>query len=305
MRKRVSKSASQELTFLAALERIHADVDISKIGEIQDWSRAVRGKFHGTSVKATLLSPDPMAILRRWHARDTRGSSTENVSGALLPMPSANTATYGNLQYSQMAIPQLIAVCKSESSEEAWSEFVRRFQPLITGVITKIVHRFGSVSSELVHDLSQEVYLRLCSENFRALKSIEFRHEAALLGLLKVIAVNTAMDHFRSAEFRRGGGKALESDLVSPESVPSPNASIEPEKRMFLEEIDRALKTLSHQPNFKRDYAIFWLYYRNGLTAKAISDLPDVKLTVKGVESILHRLARHIRGAFLKDKKGS
>jgi RNA polymerase sigma-70 factor (ECF subfamily) len=119
------------------------------------------------------------------------------------------------------------------------------------------------------------------------------------------VAANTALDYFRRGASQRAAGRAPEAGGFSPEFVSSRGASTEPERKIFLEEIDRALKALSHLPNFERDYSIFWLYYRNGLTAKAISSLPDVKLTVKSVESILYRWTRYIRGAFLKDKKSS
>jgi len=42
--------------------------------------------------------------------------------------------------------------------------------------------------------------------------------------------------------------------------------------------------------------SIFWLYYEQGYSAKEISLLPSMGLTVKGVESTLQRLTR-----FLKD----
>src|SRR4051812_3854788 len=47
MSKGASEKVSLELAFLEALDSIHADVDTSDIAEIHDWSRAVRGKFHG------------------------------------------------------------------------------------------------------------------------------------------------------------------------------------------------------------------------------------------------------------------
>jgi RNA polymerase sigma-70 factor, ECF subfamily len=40
---------------------------------------------------------------------------------------------------------------------------------------------------------------------------------------------------------------------------------------------------------------IFWLYYRDGLTARAIAQLPGIRLSVKGVESTIHRLTRRVR----------
>jgi len=47
------------------------------------------------------------------------------------------------------------------------------------------------------------------------------------------------------------------------------------------------LATQAAEPNYIRDCAIFWLYYRQGLTAKAIAQLPDIGLTVKGVEKYI------------------
>src|SRR5207245_1917998 len=115
--KRVTEAASLELAFLAALDSIHADVDISEIAEIQDWSRAVRGKFHGAAVKdASDLSK------RSPNATGERGPSSRGVSGAVLGA-SDNMASHGSVQYSQMAIPHLIAACTSESNETAWHEF--------------------------------------------------------------------------------------------------------------------------------------------------------------------------------------
>src|SRR6476646_3666527 len=89
MSKRVSEKVSLELTLLAALDGVHADVDLSEIAEIQDWSRAVRGKFHGATVKdASDLSNPP-------------GSSSKDVR-VVLSAPS-NVASHGKVQYSKMA----------------------------------------------------------------------------------------------------------------------------------------------------------------------------------------------------------
>jgi RNA polymerase sigma-70 factor (ECF subfamily) len=40
---------------------------------------------------------------------------------------------------------------------------------------------------------------------------------------------------------------------------------------------------------------IFWLYYEQGMTAKAIAALPSINLTSKGVESAISRLTRLVR----------
>jgi RNA polymerase sigma-70 factor (ECF subfamily) len=308
MSKDVSEKVSLELTLLAALDSVHADVDTSEIAEIHDWSRAVRGKFYGASVRKpsrfSRLKAGLLPALRRRTAVDAPGPSSKGIRGATLGA-SGNVASHGNVQYSQMAIPQLIAVGISESSEEAWSEFVRRSQPRIRAAISKAVRRFGNVSHDLVDDLTQNVYLKLCANNFRALRNVEILQENAFLGFLKVVAAHTVEDYFRSAAaFRTGAAREpewLEADHVLP--APNSVASSELERGILLEKIDTILSTLSHEPNFARDRTIFWLYYRQGLPAKEIAALPDIKLSVKGVESVLLRLTRQIRSALASKTK--
>ncbi|HZE82002.1 MAG TPA: sigma-70 family RNA polymerase sigma factor [Candidatus Polarisedimenticolia bacterium] len=309
MSKGVSEKASLELTFLAALDSIHADVDTSEIAEIQDWTGAVRGKFYGASIKEpshlSRLKAGLLSALSRPIAANASLPSSGGALGA-----SGSMASHGSVQYSQMAIPQLIAVCTSEASEAAWREFIRRSQPLIATVIAKAVRRFGNASHTLVDDLSQDVYLKLCKDNFRALKIVEILHENAFLGFLKAVATHTAQDYFRSAAAFKAGAahelEAPEADLVFMEHGSSRDASPELEREILLKEIDTILKTLEHEPNFERDHAIFWLYYSQGLTAREIAALPDVKLSVKGVESTLLRLTRQIRVALTqKGEKGS
>ena len=307
MSKRASEKVSLELAFLEALDGVHADVDTSEIAEIQDWSRAVRGKFYGASIKEPSRSPNPQVSLPPALRNPISTNAPGYSSGAILDA-SGDMASHGSGQYSHMAIAQLVAVCTSESSEAAWSEFVRRFRPLIAGVIAKVVRQYRKVSADLVDDLIQEAFLKLCKDSLRALRSLATAHdESVFWGFLRVVATHTAQDYFRSAASdRRGAGEALEADRVFMEHGLSGAAFPEIEREILLEEIDRILKTHKHEPNFERDHAIFWLYYSQGLTAKAIAALPGIKLSVKGVESTLFRLTRQIRSALThRPKKGS
>jgi hypothetical protein len=67
------------------------------------------------------------------------------------------------------------------------------------------------------------------------------------------------------------------------------------EREILLKEIDDCLKACSEGPDQERDCLIFWLYYRQGLSAKGIASLPTVGLTAKGVESAIFRLTRLVR----------
>ena len=67
------------------------------------------------------------------------------------------------------------------------------------------------------------------------------------------------------------------------------------ERQVLLKEIDRCLETCSEGPDKERDRLIFWLYYQQGMSAKAIAALPTVGLGAKGVESAILRLTRLVR----------
>jgi DNA-directed RNA polymerase specialized sigma24 family protein len=64
---------------------------------------------------------------------------------------------------------------------------------------------------------------------------------------------------------------------------------------ILLKEVDDALCASLSGEGQVRDRTIFLLYYRYGLTASAIARLPSILLTVKGVESVIHRLTRLVR----------
>jgi DNA-directed RNA polymerase specialized sigma24 family protein len=109
-----------------------------------------------------------------------------------------------------------------------------------------------------------------------------------LHGFLKVVAANLVEDYFRKKELPSDG----EEDM---EVVPAPPGPLPPDKRILIQEVETCLQQLADEPNFARDSKIFWLYYRDGYTAQAISQLPDIGLTVKGVESTLLRLIKWLR----------
>jgi RNA polymerase sigma-70 factor (ECF subfamily) len=53
-----------------------------------------------------------------------------------------------------------------------------------------------------------------------------------------------------------------------------------------------------------RDRHIFWLYYRHGLSTKAIASIQAIALTQKGVESVIQRLTVGIRRHIIQSAMG-
>ena len=190
----------------------------------------------------------------------------------------------------ETSIRDLLQLCLSSDEQEQWGEFVRRTQPLIASVIINTVRGWRTPAPSLVDDLIQDTYVKLFANDKKALRAIKNEYENTIFGYLKVIASNVVRDHFRQPV-----NKADEIELSDAALPPGPQ---DRERLEFLhkkEEIKGILNTLSASETYQRDVAIFWLFYEQGYTAKEISLLPSFGLTVKGVEAVLFRLARHAR----------
>ena len=106
------------------------------------------------------------------------------------------------------------------------------------------------------------------------------------LAYVRTIATNLVIDNLR--------GKKVIFEELDP-SLRDPQPGVRPELEL-TDTIDRHIEVCSGT-NARRDRRIFWLYYRSGLTSKAIAALPQIGLQQKGVESLLLRLCRCIRRA--------
>lgn len=197
----------------------------------------------------------------------------------------------------ELSAQELVQLCLNHNQKAAWEEFVRRYQPPIACAVRKSARRWIMPTPALVDDLVHDTYVKLFANDFRALREFDFQHENAVFGFLKTVASNVVIDHFRGEwNGKRGGGReTVNLDDVAT-FVPSSSSSVrQADHEIAMREADEILKSLASEPNFVRDYCIFWLYYRHGFTAKAISKLPSIGLTVKGVESTLLRLTKLVR----------
>lgn len=196
-----------------------------------------------------------------------------------------------------LSVKELLSYCLETQDPEAWTELERRTQRLIAGVIYRCVSRRISPKPDLVDDLVQNTYLKLCTNNFKALRNFSFKDDHGFFGFLKVVASNVVEDYFRIVHSKKHNEGREEEDINEGRTaVCSRSNSLESADFAILcEQIDRCLLELASEPNFARDRSIFWLYFRQGLTAKAISQLPGIKLSTKGVESTLLRLTRYVK----------
>jgi len=156
-------------------------------------------------------------------------------------------------------------------------------------------------------DLVQETYLKLCVDRCRLLGEFAAQHPDSILGYIKTIASNVVHDYFKARHsLKRGAGRDRESmenidASASSESLGSPEAM---ERQLLMKQIDEYLAACAAGPDEERDRMIFWLYYQQGVTAKAIAALPGVELTAKGIESAILRLTRCVREQIVNSRSG-
>ena len=175
--------------------------------------------------------------------------------------------------------------------------FIARFQPLIASSVLRVVRGYGVSDPSLVDDLIQETYLRLCKDNCRSLREFESRHDEAIFGFLKVTATNIARDYFRAraTEKRRA---EVEAKVDDPEPWIS---SRDVEQSVLMSELNSHLAASESE----RDRTIFWLYYRQGFTAKDIAQMIGGELSESGVESCIYRITRTLRDTVARFGEGA
>lgn len=198
-----------------------------------------------------------------------------------------------------MPVRELIRACAAGNDGAAWEEFVTRFQRPISLSIARIASKWGKDPALYVDDLLQEVYCKLWADKCRLLSQFAQEHsDDAVLGYIKTIAINVAHDHFKSLQSQKhGGGETdqMAEDFDPPAHSGSFGHSEAMDREVFLKQVDAQLRGCASGANQERDRLIFWFYYLQGMSAKAIAALATIKLTAKGVEAVIFRLTRCVR----------
>jgi len=196
-----------------------------------------------------------------------------------------------SMDYQGLSIDELVRECAKHSCVECWQEFIRRFNRLIASVVIRCCHDWQDARPEVIEDLIQQTYLKLCANDYAVLRRYQPRHENSFLGYLKVVTANVAYDHFRKEHPIDD-----KTDELDPDQGRSDNSG---EDEIFFHQVDNILRQRGNGPQERKERGIFWLYYRHGMTAKEIASIPGINLTVKGVESCIFRLTAYIKKRLL------
>jgi RNA polymerase sigma-70 factor (ECF subfamily) len=201
------------------------------------------------------------------------------------------------------ALLRLLDDCLADTSADAparWEQFVSRIHGLIAGAVVRTLRQsVDAPPRALVDDLVQDTYVKLCADNLAALRRFRGGRPEALVAYLRAVACSVTRDYLRAeVTAKRGAGRvdALDETAAAIADAPASDESLD--RQLLFAQLDRWLTTEGDAATGRRDRWIFWLYYRHGLTAKAIAAIPAVGLTAKGVESTIHRLTRAARAVF-------
>jgi RNA polymerase sigma-70 factor (ECF subfamily) len=118
--------------------------------------------------------------------------------------------------------------------KRSWDNFVRRYAALIVAAVRGVASASGDVE-----DLTQEVFVRLCKDNYRLLRTYDATR-ASLSTWITIVARSTARDGLRrrrpdSVPIDAVPEKHLKVDAVEPqEKLKLPEALLSPRQREIL-----------------------------------------------------------------------
>ena len=192
---------------------------------------------------------------------------------------------------------KLVRICAYSAKAPEWEQFVRAVTPAVLLSARRIGEIWGDSSVATVHEILQEVFVKLCEDDRRVLREFEDRGLESFFKLIRLVTASVGTDHFRRSRAEKRGGRsnsvALEPaaqqtdilDLKATQSVELPS---------LIAQLD-GLLLLYPEKVSRRDRSLFWLHYSQGMPAEAISRIPSIGLSAKGVESAILRLTRLLR----------
>src|SRR5689334_89996 len=104
-----------------------------------------------------------------------------------------------------MSVEELIRACAISNDGAAWEEFVGRFHRPVSISIVRVAQKWGAIPQQVVDDLVQETYLKICADQCRSLLNFSTLHPEAVAGYVRTIALNVANDHFKALHSKKRG----------------------------------------------------------------------------------------------------
>ena len=110
-------------------------------------------------------------------------------------------ARKGNSMEEVQLLEKLLQPGSEGVRQACWSEFVRRYERLITSCVLKVLRRYGAVfSNEDLDDLVADVWVTLLRDDLRKLRQYDATRGFRIASFIGLVATNTTIDHLRSRQ---------------------------------------------------------------------------------------------------------
>ena len=210
-------------------------------------------------------------------------------------------AILSSMQLKDLSLRDLVKYCLDSRDNAGWEEFLQRTRRYIEGIL---FNRFRSwrPSSDLIADLRQEVYTKLLNNNARLLRSFEGDNDGQLFNYISKTVHSVAADYCRRIKTIPIIESIDEEGYREPQAKEMLHSRTEMQERWYLIE-----ECLDRMESGEEERVIFYLFYRQGYSAREIGELSSIQLPTRKVENILWRLVRGIRAELNRgdDGKGS
>ena len=202
---------------------------------------------------------------------------------------------FSSMDIKNISLRELLEYCLKEEDDDAWREFGQRVRLTIRGAVARRLRSCRvNQTNELVEEVTQDTFVKLFQYERRALRK-DWVDDNSIFKFVKVVGRSAAIDWLRKNKILKDPEEL--DDSYESRSRPAPNPA---DGEVFRSEVDMCLQTLASNPNYKRDRAIFWLFYRYGYRDSEIAAL--VKLPTKTVQNILQKYVRVVKLRLRKDK---
>jgi len=195
------------------------------------------------------------------------------------PEPAANEIV---LRTSTRQKDAELVVRLATGSAAAWQEFIDSFSSAIFGAVINTLRKSG-YNSDDCHDVTQDVFVRLCKDDYRLLKQFDSTR-AGLKTWLGVISSSTTIDHLRR---KKAGAVPLEQ-------VPDELNSVEPEMHDPVKIPEGLLSD--------RQALVLRLLYDKDMDAKEVAAL--LGIDSQTVRSTHHKALVKLRRHFAEEAEG-
>ena len=200
--------------------------------------------------------------------------------------------------------PELFRLCANRpDKDEYWSEFVRRFNPLLVRSITIAWRRNGQGNwppADVAADLLQDAYTAILKNDFRLLRNFRGATDAEAEAYLAHTAINQTITYLRNRKALRRAGEevSLQELLAEQGDATLTDSATHSAPNLTEREIIQALEHCFNGPTSKRDILIFLLYARDGYSVTEIARMQICELKETSIANLLGQMKTRLRKYF-------